>query len=113
MSSKKDYDLSVDLDTIPKEQISKFVFIDIREKMELMVSPVKGIESLHLPFSQFGNWKFEFDPNKAYLVYCAHGMRSLACVEKLRDKAIANVQSINNGAEAVNQYFAVIPKVKS
>lgn len=113
MTTPEDYDLSIDLDAIPTEQIAQFVFIDVREAVELMMAPVKNVKSFHLPFSQFGSWKFEFEPEKKYLLYCAHGMRSIACVEKLRNKGLSNVQSINNGAQAVNQYFATFSKGQS
>ncbi len=113
MSSQKSYDLTVELDTIPLEKISEFVFIDVRESAELLMFPVNSVKSLHLAFSQFGSWNFEFQKDKKYLIYCAHGMRSLACVEKLRKKGISNVQSVNNGAEAVNRYFAAIEKAQS
>jgi molybdopterin/thiamine biosynthesis adenylyltransferase/molybdopterin synthase catalytic subunit/rhodanese-related sulfurtransferase len=113
MTAPKKYDLSLNLDEISIDQIDQFVFIDVRETIELMMAPVKNIKSLHLPFSQFGSWKFEFEPEKRYLLYCAHGMRSSACVEKLRNKGVSNVQSINDGAQAINQYFATFSKGQS
>ncbi len=113
MPSQKNYDLAVELDTIPLEKISEFVFIDVREAAELLMFPVNSVKSVHLAFSQFSSWNFEFQKDKKYLIYCAHGMRSLACVEKLRKKGIVNVQSVNNGAQAVNRYFAIMSKAKS
>ncbi|MCB9758118.1 MAG: HesA/MoeB/ThiF family protein, partial [Candidatus Omnitrophica bacterium] len=113
MTASERYDLSLNLNEIPTEQIDQFIFIDVREAVELMMAPVKGAKSIHLAFSQFGSWKFKFEPEKKYLLYCAHGMRSLACVEKLRNKGVSNVQSINDGADAVNQYFATFSKGQS
>ncbi len=113
MPIKKCTDLSVDLDTLSRAQIKNFVFVDVRESDEISLYPVKAVKSLHLPFSRFGAWDFDFQRDKKYLIYCAHGMRSLACVEKLRNRGVANVQSVNNGAYAVNQYFVRDAKVGS
>jgi len=113
MHSKSEADLNIDIETIPAAEIAKFILVDVREEMELMMNPVSAVKSLHLPFSQFGGWDYKFENDKKYLIYCAHGMRSLACVEGLRDDGITNVQSVNHGADAVNQYFASHPKANS
>lgn len=111
--SAQESDINIDIETIPAGEIEKYIFVDVREDMELMMNPVNAVKSLHLPYSEFGGWEYKFEQDKKYLIYCAHGMRSLACVEGLRDEGINNVQSVNHGADAVNQYFASHPKANS
>lgn len=113
MNSPEESDFTLDIDSIPPAEIKNYTFIDVREESEIEANPVNGIKSIHLPFSQFGEWDYDFAKDKEYLVYCAHGMRSLACVERLQDEGVTNVWSVNNGAEALQHYFASHPKVKS
>lgn len=113
MNSPEESDFTLDIDSIPPAEIKSYTFIDVREESEIEANPVSGIKSVHLPFSQFGEWDYDFAKDKEYLVYCAHGMRSLACVERLQDEGVTNVWSVNNGAEALQHYFASHPKAKS
>ncbi|MBI5415674.1 MAG: rhodanese-like domain-containing protein [Candidatus Omnitrophica bacterium] len=97
--------LTVDMTSLTDDQLKKFVFVDIREPQERALEPVPGIESAHLPLSQFQQRKFSFDPGKEYIIFCAKGMRSMSLVEYLHGQGTTNVRSLDGGMSAIEKRF--------
>lgn len=102
--------LTIDITSLTKEQLGEFVFVDIREAVELQGNPVRGIKCVHLPLSQFEKRGFQFDQSKKYLIFCAKGMRSLSLVERLRKDGLTNTFSLQGGIQAIRDYFKIHDK---
>ncbi|MBI5149736.1 MAG: rhodanese-like domain-containing protein [Candidatus Omnitrophica bacterium] len=101
----KEIPLTVDMTSLTDDQLKEFVFVDVREPQERALEPAPGIESVHLPLSQFQQRKFVFDPGKEYIIFCAKGMRSESLTEYLHEQGITNVRSLDGGMDAIERRF--------
>ncbi len=96
--------------SLTDEELKKFVFVDIREAVELKENPVREMKSIHLPLSQFEKRRFRFDQSKKYMIFCAKGMRSLSLVERLRKDGLTNTFSLQGGIQAIRDYLKIHDK---
>lgn len=71
--------------------------VDIREPMECKFEPmpITGHESL--PLGRLLDGALRVEPERRYLLVCAHGVRSRAAAEFLRARGHANVWSLRGG----------------
>lgn len=102
--------LSIDIASLPKKELERFIFVDIREAVELQGNPIREIKSAHLPLSQLEKRRFRFDRSKRYMIFCAKGMRSLSLVERLRKEGLTNAFSLQGGIQAIRDYFKIHDK---
>ncbi|MCA9405414.1 MAG: ThiF family adenylyltransferase [Candidatus Omnitrophica bacterium] len=97
--------ISINIESIAKTELDTFTFIDLRESFERTFAPVNQLTHVHWPFSKRKNQSFSFEPDKKYLLFCAKGIRSLAATEELHQEGITNTYSLENGVDAIQQYF--------
>ena len=108
--SKESSPVSIEITSLPKKELERFILVDIREAVELQGNPVREVKCVHLPLSQFEKRRFRFDQSKRYVIFCAKGMRSLSLVEHLRKEGITNVFSLQGGIQAIRDYFKIHDK---
>ena len=76
---------------------SECVLLDVREPDEHAYSRIN--ESLHIPLAKLSERLDSLDANRPILVYCHHGIRSLAAVRLLKAKGFPKTSSIIGGIE--------------
>ena len=74
--------------------------VDIREPDECALQPLPVADALAMPLRQLLAGKLAIEPHLRYLLVCAHGVRSLAAAEYLRERGFANVWSLRGGLAA-------------
>jgi adenylyltransferase/sulfurtransferase len=77
-----------------------FSIVDIREPMEREFEPLPVTGQRSLPLGRLLDGEFAVDPDRRYLLVCAHGVRSHAAAEFLRARGHANVWSLAGGLAA-------------
>lgn len=87
--------LEIALPDFAREDLAKYVVIDIRETYE---HPIENfpVEFEKWPLSAFYQWP-ALQPDKDYLFVCAHGIRSLAAARKLLELGHRNAFSLAGG----------------
>jgi molybdopterin/thiamine biosynthesis adenylyltransferase/molybdopterin synthase catalytic subunit/rhodanese-related sulfurtransferase len=78
-----------------------FELVDIREAWERLSDDPRDRIDLHLPMSALLEGRAAFPPDGRHLVVCAHGVRSLALTEMLREQGRAGVYSMRGGIAAL------------
>lgn len=88
----------------------KFRFIDIRESFE--ETPPEEIQDRHFPTSEWDAERFvsELPEGKPTIVYCQHGIRSIAAIESLPPEARERVLNLRGGLSA---YVFELQKTKA
>lgn len=83
------------------------VLLDVREQMEFDFNRIPG--AVFRPLSHIQTWISELDPEKEYIVYCHHGMRSQqACMFMFRH----GFRKLNNLSGGIHSWSLEIdPKV--
>ena len=76
---------------------SDCILLDVREAEENAYCRIEG--SLHVPLAMLPERLAALDANRSTLVYCHHGIRSLAAVRLLRAKGFAKTSSLVGGIE--------------
>jgi adenylyltransferase/sulfurtransferase len=74
--------------------------VDIREPMECAFEPLPVAGQESLPLGRLLEGGLAVDPDRRYLLVCAHGVRSHAAAEFLRARGHANVWSLQGGLAA-------------
>lgn len=74
------------------------VLLDVREPFELEAAAVPG--ALHIPMQQVPERLAEVPKDRAVLVLCHHGMRSMAVAEWLRKRGYDRVENVAGGIDA-------------
>ncbi len=75
------------------------VFLDVREPHEIEASGmIPG--AVHIPMHEIQGRLDELDPDKAVIVYCAAGMRSMDVGAFLLQQGFASVSNLNGGLNA-------------
>jgi adenylyltransferase/sulfurtransferase len=93
--------LEVSFASLAEARAAGFELVDIREAWERRFDrPAQRIE-LHLPMSELLDGRVAFPERGRYLVVCAHGVRSLAIAEQLRNQGRADVYSMRGGLAAL------------
>ena len=76
---------------------SDCTLLDVRESEEHAYARIEG--SLLIPLATLPQQIDSLDPNRLFLVYCHHGIRSLAAVRLLKARGFAKASSIIGGIE--------------
>jgi adenylyltransferase/sulfurtransferase len=93
--------LEVSFASLAEARAAGFELVDIREAWERRFDrPAQRIE-LHLPMSELLDGRVAFPERGRYLVVCAHGVRSLAIAEQLRNQGRTDVYSMRGGLAAL------------
>ena len=95
----------VNISDLNKEELDNYIFVDLREPIEILLHPVKEFKSVKLPFSQFSESNFQFKEDQSYILFCSKGMRSLLAAQRLHDQDIKNTASLTGGVDAIKSYF--------
>ncbi|MBP9855040.1 MAG: ThiF family adenylyltransferase [Candidatus Omnitrophica bacterium] len=102
-NSQKEFKINVH--QLSTDDIRKYSWIDVREDMERLMSPLTEIENEHWPFSEFSeDWHHSL-PSEKYLFFCASGLRSQHVVEKLRLRGLNNVYTLTNSFDQIKMHL--------
>tara|TARA_Y100001968_G_scaffold304805_1_gene320142 strand:+ start:161 stop:499 length:339 start_codon:yes stop_codon:yes gene_type:complete len=98
---KEKFDFGMEIDPSQASEYlsahSECVLLDVREPDEHAYSRIN--ESLHIPLAKLSERLDSLDANRPILVYCHHGIRSLAAVRLLKAKGFPKTSSIIGGIE--------------
>ena len=86
----------------------EFHFLDVREQWENYI--VRFDESLLIPLGTLSNRYQEIDPDKKWVVYCHHGVRSVHACMFLDSIGFQNIFNLTGGIDNWSQ--TVDPTVK-
>ena len=93
--------ININISNYSKDELDKFIFIDLREPQEVALRPVTEFDCIELPLSQYRDKNFQFEKDKNYILFCAKGMRSQLLVEHLHGQGITNTASLDGGIDAL------------
>ncbi len=97
---KKDHTVKCEEYEINNLYDQDMIFVDIREKYELVDDEkLKNYSIISLPLSEYNNWYRQISSDKEYLFICQKGIRSAALVKKLREENKTNCFSLLGGME--------------
>jgi rhodanese-related sulfurtransferase len=74
------------------------VLVDVREPWEHQIARIEGARLV--PLGSLGAALSTFDPAEEYVLYCHHGVRSLAGAEFLRRRGLTRVANLAGGIDA-------------
>lgn len=74
------------------------VLVDVREPWEHEVARIDGARLV--PLGTLGAALSTFDPARSYVLYCHHGVRSLAAAKFLRARGLTRVANLTGGIDA-------------
>jgi rhodanese-related sulfurtransferase len=74
------------------------VVVDVREPWEHALARIDGARLV--PLGTLGAALSTFDPAQDYVLYCHHGVRSLAGAEFLRARGLTRVANLTGGIDA-------------
>jgi adenylyltransferase/sulfurtransferase len=80
-----------------------FTLVDVREAWEVAQDPPGLDTGEHIPLSELLDGRASFPADGRHLVVCAHGVRSLALVERLREMGRSEVYSLSGGLAALER----------
>ena len=80
-----------------QETKEELVLLDVREYWERETACIEP--SRHIPMAEIPSSLWELDPEKHIIVYCHHGVRSLAVTDWLRKQGYERVQSMSGGID--------------
>jgi adenylyltransferase/sulfurtransferase len=92
--------LEIVVASLEEARAAGFELVDIREAWERQVDAGCGIP-LHLPLSELLGGRVDFPVAGRHLIVCAHGVRSLALAEHLRERGRSGVYSLRGGIAAL------------
>jgi adenylyltransferase/sulfurtransferase len=93
--------LEISFASLADARAAGFELVDIREAWERRFDPPGDRIELHLPMSELLEGRITFPPRGRHLVVCAHGVRSLAIAEQLRQQGRTDVYSMRGGLAAL------------
>lgn len=73
------------------------VLLDVRRHDEVEAAAIAG--AVHIPLHELGERVGELDPALKTVVFCHHGVRSLAATGFLRQQGFADVSSLAGGID--------------
>jgi adenylyltransferase/sulfurtransferase len=73
------------------------VLLDVRSHDEVEAAAIAG--AVHIPLDELGERVGELDPALKTVVFCHHGVRSLAATGFLRQQGFADVSSLAGGID--------------
>jgi len=74
------------------------VVVDVREPWEHEIARIEGARLV--PLRSLPAALSTFDPGAEYVLYCHHGVRSLAGAEFLRERGLTRVANLTGGIDA-------------
>jgi rhodanese-related sulfurtransferase len=77
---------------------SDFVFLDVREHEELVLASIEG--ATHIPLGEIPSQLPTLDPEKEYVIFCHHGVRSQNVAHFLKQQDFDNVKNMRGGIDA-------------
>jgi len=93
--------LELEFETLADARARGLELVDVREAWERDEdSPGSRIEH-HLPLSEFMQGRVQWPGAGRYLIVCAHGVRSLALAERLRELGYDEVYSLRGGLAGI------------
>jgi adenylyltransferase/sulfurtransferase len=95
-------DLEVEFADLDAARAAGFEVVDVRETWELRTDRPGRDTGLHLPLSELLDGRRSFPADGRQLIVCAHGVRSLALAEHLREQGRADVYSLRGGIAAID-----------
>ncbi len=96
-----DEPLELQFESLSDARAEGFELVDIREAWERLSDPPQLRIELHLPMSALLDGHAAFPTAGRHLVVCAHGVRSLALTEMLREQGRSGVYSMRGGIAAL------------
>jgi adenylyltransferase/sulfurtransferase len=93
--------LELDFESLAAARASGLELVDVREDWERDADDPDERIALHIPLSRFVQGDVEWPGQGRYLVVCAHGVRSLAVAERLRELGFDEVYSLRGGLAAI------------
>jgi adenylyltransferase/sulfurtransferase len=93
--------LELEFETLADARASGLELIDIRERWERDDDAPESRIERHLPLSELMQGQAEWPGSGRYLLVCAHGVRSLALAERLRERGHEEVYSMRGGLAAI------------
>ncbi|HQR49181.1 MAG TPA: ThiF family adenylyltransferase [Steroidobacteraceae bacterium] len=95
-------DLEVAFADLAAARAAGFEVVDVREEWELRMDRPGRDTGLHLPLSELLDGRRSFPAVGRHLIVCAHGVRSLALAEHLREQGRPEVYSLRGGIAAID-----------
>ncbi len=92
------YEMSPDELAARRQEPRPPVLIDVREPWEHQIARIEGARLV--PLGSLGAALSTFDPADEYVLYCHHGVRSLAGAEFLRARGLTRVANLAGGIDA-------------
>ncbi len=89
--------LEVEFASLEEARAAGFELVDVREAWERRLDPPERLIELHLPMSALLEGRAVFPERGRHLIVCAHGVRSLALAEMLRESGRTGVYSMRGG----------------
>jgi adenylyltransferase/sulfurtransferase len=89
--------LEVEYASLEEARAAGFELVDVREAWERRLDPPEHLIELHLPMSALLEGRAIFPAEGRHLIVCAHGVRSLALAEMLRERGRPGVYSMRGG----------------
>lgn len=74
------------------------VLLDVRRHDEVVSASLDG--SIHIPLDELADSLDELDPDREYVIYCHHGVRSISAAAMLQCAGIERVASMAGGIDA-------------
>jgi molybdopterin/thiamine biosynthesis adenylyltransferase/rhodanese-related sulfurtransferase len=96
-----DLDLELEFADLDAARASGLTLVDIREPWERMTDAPGARIELHVPLSELLAGRAALPMDGRYLIVCAHGVRSLALAEHLKETGYRDVYSLRGGLAAV------------
>ncbi len=75
----------------------ELVIVDVREGWEHALAHLPG--AVHIPLGELGKRHSELHPERAHVLYCHHGVRSMRAAMALAQQGFANVRSLRGGID--------------
>ena len=76
---------------------TNFTLLDVRTHQEIEIVSLGGV---HIPLNELPNRINELDQESHIVIYCHHGVRSLAAVGILQSNGFNQVQHLSGGIDA-------------
>lgn len=80
------------------QRSTDFILLDCREPEEMILARIDG--ALHIPMGDIPSRLQSLDPEKEYVIFCHHGVRSAHVVSFLRRQEFDRVRNMAGGIDA-------------
>lgn len=100
-SLRLEADVSVEIDVSELKRAldagEELVIVDVREGWEHAMAHLPG--AVHIPLGELAKRHGELEPERAHVLYCHHGVRSMRAAMALAQQGFANVRSLRGGID--------------